>query len=339
MLVVMKAEATPEQIQGVCQAVEELGFRAHPLGGSPRAAIGITGNQGEEELEKLKALSGVAEVTRLLKPYKLASREAKHEDTVLQFAAAGSCPEAAIGGRTLAIFAGPGALKGREQAFALAEQEALTGAQFFRCGGFEGVGQSEALDILTGIRSRFGLRLVAEVNDSRGLDAAAEWADILQIGAQNMQNYALLKRAGRLRKPVIVTRGLSATLEEFLMAAEYGLSEGNYKVILCESGVRGFADHARNTLDLSVIPAVKRLSHLPILVDPGHATGRRDSVLPMARAAVAAGADGVLVEVGSQTETALTDGLSSIDLAQFARMMDELEEIAPVVGRCIVRRI
>jgi 3-deoxy-7-phosphoheptulonate synthase len=211
------------------------------------------------------------------------------------------------------------------------------GAQFFRCGGFEGIGQGEALDILTGIRARYGLRIVAEVSDTRSLDAAAEWADILQIGAQNMQNYALLKRAGRLRKPVIVTRGLSATLEEFLMAAEYGLSEGNYEVMLCESGVRGFADHARSTLDLSIIPAVKRLSHLPILVDPGHATGRRESVLPMARAAIAAGADGILVEVGSRTDTVFSDGLQSIDPAQFARMMDELEQIAPVVGRCIAR--
>jgi 3-deoxy-7-phosphoheptulonate synthase len=338
MLVVMKAEATPEQIQGVCQAVEELGLRAHLLGGAPRAAIGITGNQGAEELEKLKALPGVAEVTRLLKPYKLASREARQGDTLICFAASGSCPEATIGGRTLAILAGPSALEGREQTFTIAEQVAAAGAQFFRCGGFEGAGQGEALEILAAIRACFGLRLVAEANDSRSLDAAAEWADILQIGAQNMQNYALLKRAGRLRKPVIVTRGLSATLEEFLMAAEYVLSEGNYEVILCESGVRGFADHARNTFDLSILPAVKRLSHLPIVVDPGQATGQRESVLPMARAAVAAGADGILVELGSKTESAFSEGMQSIDPGQFARMMDELEEIAPVVGRCLVRQ-
>jgi len=337
MLIGMKVEATPEQIQGVCQAVEKLGLRAHRLGGAPCSAIVVTGNQDDAELDKLKALSGVAEVTRLLKPFKLVSREAKQEDTVIRFVAvSGSCSEAAIGGQTLAILAGPGASEDREEAIALAGQMAALGAQFFRCNGLEGVGQGEALDILTGIRSRFGLRLVAEANDSRSLDAAVEWADILQIGARNMQNFALLKHAGRLRKPVIVMRGLSATLEEFLMAAEYVMSEGNYEVILCESGVRGFADHARNTLDLSIIPAVKQLSHLPILVDPGQATGRRASALPMARAAIAAGADGVLAEVDNQAETALSEDLQSINPGQFARMMDDLEQIAPMVGRCLV---
>ncbi len=189
------------------------------------------------------------------------------------------------------------------------------------------------------IRERFGLRIVTEAIDNESLDLVAEWADVVQIGARNMQNFSLLKRAGRLRKPVLIKRGLSATLEEFLMAAEYVMSEGNYEVILCERGVRTFADHARNTLDLSIVPAIQRLSHLPILVDPSHATGRRDSVLPMARAAVAAGADGILVEVHNHPEKALSDGPQSILPTQFAGMMDELEQIAPVVGRTLPRGI
>jgi 3-deoxy-7-phosphoheptulonate synthase len=189
------------------------------------------------------------------------------------------------------------------------------------------------------IRDRYGLRIVTEALDNESLDMVAEWADVIQIGARNMQNFSLLKRAGRLRKPVLLKRGLSATLEEFLMSAEYVMSEGNYQVILCERGVRTFADHARNTLDLSIIPAIRRLSHLPILVDPSHATGKRDSVLPMARAAIASGADGILVEVHHQPETALSDGPQSIYPDQFVRMMDELERIAPVVGRALQRGI
>src|ERR1019366_4630744 len=189
------------------------------------------------------------------------------------------------------------------------------------------------------IRDRFGLRIVTEAIDNESLELVAEWADVIQIGARNMQNFSLLKRAGRLRKPVLIKRGLSATLEEFLMSAEYVMSEGNYQVILCERGVRTFADHTRNTLDLSIIPAIQRLSHLPILVDPSHATGRRDSVLPMARAAIASGADGVLVEVHDHPEKALSDGPQSIYPAQFARMMDELEQIAPVVARTLPRVI
>jgi 3-deoxy-7-phosphoheptulonate synthase len=189
------------------------------------------------------------------------------------------------------------------------------------------------------IRARFGLRIVTEAIDNESLDLVAEWADVVQIGARNMQNFSLLKRAGRLRKPVLLKRGLSATLEEFLMSAEYVMSEGNYEVILCERGVRTFADHTRNTLDLSIIPAVQRLSHLPVLVDPSHATGRRDSVLPMARAAIASGADGIIVEVHNHPEKALSDGPQSIYPEQFATMMNELEKIAPVVGRTLPRGI
>ena len=343
MLVVMKAQATPEQIQAVCDAIAQLGFRAHPLPGAQRTAIGITGNQGEVERGNLEALPGVAEVIRVTKPYKLASRDVKEEDTVIRFAGT----DAALGGNGLAAIAGPCSIESREQAFAIAEKIAAAGAQFFRGGAykprtspysFQGLGL-DALKIMAEIRDQFGLRIVTEAIDSETLDLVAEWADVIQIGARNMQNFSLLKRAGRLRKPVLIKRGLSATLEEFLMAAEYVMSEGNYQVSLCERGVRTFSDHARNTLDLSVIPAIRRVSHLPILVDHSHGTGRRDSVLPMARAAVAAGADGILVEVHHQPEKALSDGPESIYPDQFARMMDDLAQIAPVVGRRLARGI
>ena len=343
MLVVMKAQATPEEIQAVCDHIEMLGFRAHPLPGAQRTAIGITGNQGEVDRGNLESLSGVAEVIRVSKAYKLASRDVKEEDTVIRFAGS----SATIGGRDLAIVAGPCSIESREQAFAIAESVAAAGAQFFRGGAykprtspyaFQGLGL-EALKIMSEIREKFGLRIITEALDNESLDLVAEWADVIQIGARNMQNYSLLKKAGRLRKPVLVKRGLSATLEEFLMAAEYVMSEGNYEVILCERGVRTFSDHARNTLDLSIIPAIQRASHLPILIDPSHGTGRRDSVLPMARAAVAAGADGILVEVHNHPETALSDGPQSIYPAQFVAMMHEIEQIAPIVGRQLSRAV
>jgi 3-deoxy-7-phosphoheptulonate synthase len=345
MLVVMKAQATQEEIQAVCEHIEQLGFRAHPLPGAQRTAIGITGNQGEVDRGNLEALSGVAEVIRVSKAYKLASRDVKEEDTVIRFAGIGNHPDAAIGGRNLAVIAGPCSVESREQAFAIAEAVAASGAQFFRGGAykprtspyaFQGLGL-EALRIMAEVRERFGLRIVTEAIDNETLGLVAEWADVVQIGARNMQNFSLLKRAGQLRKPVLIKRGLSATLEEFLMSAEYVMSEGNYQVILCERGVRTFADHTRNTLDLSIIPAVQRVSHLPILVDPSHGTGKRDSVLPMARAAIASGADGILVEVHDHPEKALSDGPQSIYPDQFARMMDELEQIAPVVGRSLPR--
>ena len=343
MLVVMKAQATPEQIQAVCDYIELLGFRAHPLPGAQRTAIGITGNKGEVERGNIEELSGVAEVIRVSKAYKLASRDVKEEDTIIQFPGT----NATIGGRDLAIVAGPCSIESRDQAFEIAEQVAAAGAQFFRGGAykprtspyaFQGLGL-EALRIMAEIRDRYGLRIVTEAIDNETLELVAEWADVIQIGARNMQNFSLLKKAGKLRKPVLLKRGLSATLEEFLMSAEYIMSEGNYQVILCERGVRTFADHTRNTLDLSIVPAVQRLSHLPILVDPSHGTGRRDSVLPMARAAVATGCDGILVEVHNHPEKALSDGPQSIYPDQFVRMMDEIEQIAPVVARRLPRGI
>lgn len=343
MLIVMKAQATPEEIRVVCDHIERLGFRAHPLPGAQRTAIGITGNQGEVDRGSFEELSGVAEVIRVSRPYKLASRDVKQEDTVVHFKGTG----AAIGGRELAVVAGPCSIESREQAFAIGEKVAAAGAQFFRGGAykprtspyaFQGLGL-DALKIMAEVRERFGLRIITEALDSDTLELVAEWADVVQIGARNMQNFSLLKQAGRLRKPVLIKRGLSATLEEFLMAAEYVMSEGNYQVILCERGVRTFSDHARNTLDLSVVPAIKRVSHLPILIDPSHGTGRRDSVLPMARAGIACGADGIIVEVHHEPENAKSDGPQSIYPAQFEKMMSELEMIAPVVDRTLPRGI
>src|SRR3954447_6656373 len=343
MLVVMKAQATPEEIQAVCDHIEQLGFRAHPLPGAQRTAIGITGNPGEIDRGNFEDLSGVADVIRVSKPYKLASRDVKEENTVIRFAGT----DATIGGGSLAVVAGPCSIESREQAFAIAEQVAASGAQFFRGGAykprtspyaFQGLGV-EALKIMSEIREEFGLRIITEAIDNETLALVAEWADVVQIGARNMQNFSLLKHAGRLRMPVLLKRGMSATLDEFLMAAEYIMSEGNYEVILCERGVRTFADHTRNTLDLSIVPAVQKLSHLPIVVDPSHGTGKRDKVLPMARAAVAVGGDGILVEVHHQPDKALSDGPQSIYPDQFERMMNEIERIAPIVERALPRGI
>ncbi|HLJ78824.1 MAG TPA: 3-deoxy-7-phosphoheptulonate synthase [Acidobacteriaceae bacterium] len=343
MLVVMKAQATEQEIQAVCEHIESLGFRAHPLPGAQRTAIGITGNQGEVDRGNLEEMSGVAEVIRVTKPYKLVSRDVKEDDTIIRFPGT----NATIGGAKVAMIAGPCSIESREQAFAIAEQVALAGAQFFRGGAykprtspyaFQGLGE-EALKIMAEVRDRFGLRIVTEAIDHVALELVAEYADVIQIGARNMQNFSLLKAAGRKRKPVLLKRGLAATLDEFLMAAEYIMSEGNYEVILCERGVRTFADHTRNTLDLSIVPAVQRLSHLPIIVDPSHGTGKRNKVLPMARAAVAVGADGLIIEVHHQPEKALSDGVQSILPEQFAQLMDECSQIATVLHRTVPRGI
>ncbi|HEX5234968.1 MAG TPA: 3-deoxy-7-phosphoheptulonate synthase [Silvibacterium sp.] len=337
MLVVMKPQATPEEIRAVCEHIEQLGYRPHPLPGAQRTAIGITGNQGQVDRGNLEELSGVAEVIRVSKPYKLVSRDVKEEDTIIRFPGT----NATIGGRSLAMIAGPCSIETREQAFAAAEQVASAGAQFFRGGAykprtspytFQGLGE-QALQIMAEIRDRFGLRIVTEAIDNEALELVDQYADVIQIGARNMQNYSLLKAAGRKRKPVLLKRGLAATLEEFLMAAEYIMSEGNYQVILCERGVRTFADHTRNTLDLSIVPAVQRLSHLPIVVDPSHGTGKRNKVIPMGRAAVAVGADGLIVEVHHAPDKALSDGAQSIYPEQFVELMQQASQIAAILGR------
>ncbi|HEV2276653.1 MAG TPA: 3-deoxy-7-phosphoheptulonate synthase [Acidobacteriaceae bacterium] len=343
MLVVMKAQATEQEVQAVCEHIESLGFRAHPMPGAQRTAIGITGNQGEVDRGNIEEMSGVAEVIRVTKPYKLVSRDVKEDDTIVRFPGT----NATIGGAQVAMIAGPCSIESREQAFAIAEQVALAGAQFFRGGAykprtspyaFQGLGE-EALKIMAEVRDRFGLRIVTEAIDHETLELVAEYADIIQIGARNMQNFSLLKAAGRKRKPVLLKRGLAATLDEFLMAAEYIMSEGNYEVILCERGVRTFADHTRNTLDLSIVPAVQRLSHLPIIVDPSHGTGKRNKVLPLGRAAIAVGGDGLIVEVHHQPDKALSDGMQSILPDQFVQLMDECSQIAQVLHRTVPRGI
>jgi 3-deoxy-7-phosphoheptulonate synthase len=337
MLVVMKAHTTEEQVRGVCERVESLGYRAHAIPGVQRTAIGVTGNKGVMEPGALEGMSGVQEVIQVCKPYKLASRDAKEEDTVINFAGS----DGSFGERDLGIVAGPCSIESREQAFAIAERVAKGGARFFRGGAykprtspyaFQGMGE-EGLKIMAEIRDRFGLRIITEALDEESLHLVAEYADVIQIGARNMQNFSLLKKAGRLRKPVMLKRGMSATLEEFLMAAEYILSEGNYQVILCERGVRTFADHTRNTLDLSIVPAVQRLSHLPIIVDPSHGTGKRNKVLPLSRAAVAVGADGLMVEVHHNPDHALSDGMQSIFPDQFDELMREIRQIAAILHR------
>ena len=335
MLVVMQAHATEEQVRAVCEKIDAAGYRAHAIPGAERTAIGITGNRGEVELG-VEDMPGVAEVIRVTKPYKLVSRDVKQDNTVVRFS-----NSASIGGPELAVIAGPCAVESREQTFAIAERVHRAGAQFFRGGAykprtspysFQGLGE-EGLRILAEVRERWGMRIVTEAIDNESLELVEEYADVIQIGARNMQNFSLLKRAGRSKKPVLLKRGMAATLEEFLMAAEYVMCEGNYNVILCERGVRTFADHTRNTLDLSVVPAVHRLSHLPILVDPSHGTGKRNKVTPLSRAAVAVGSDGLIVEVHNDPDRALSDGPQSLYPDQFDELMLEVRQIAAVLRR------
>ena len=323
MLVVMKAQATPEEIQAVCEHIVQLGFRAHPLPGAQRTAIGITGNQGEVDRGNLESLPGVAEVIRVSKAYKLASRDVKEEDTVIRFAG----PDAAIGGRDLAVVAGPCSIESREQAFAIAEQVAAAGAQFFRGGAykprtspyaFQGLGL-EALQIMAEIREKFGLRIVTEALDAELLDPAAEWADVIQIGARNMQNFSLLKKAG----PAAQAGAGQARIERHAGRIPDGRRVRDERGQLRSDSVRARRAHLCRPRAQHAGPEHysrrAAVSHLPILVDPSHGTGRRDSVLPMARAAVAAGADGVMVEVHNHPENALSDGPQSIYPEQFAR--------------------
>jgi 3-deoxy-7-phosphoheptulonate synthase len=341
MLVVMKAHATEEQVRAVCERIESLGFKAHPIPGSIRTAIGITGNTGAVDIGSLEAMSGVVECIPVSKPYKLVSRDVKQENSIVRIPT--PLGEVTFGGPAIGVVAGPCAIETSEQTFAVAEAVKKAGARLFRGGAykprtspysFQGLGEP-GLKILAAVRDKFGLGIVTEAIDHESLDLVEKYADVIQIGARNMQNFSLLKRAGRSKKPVLLKRGMSATLDEFLMAAEYILAEGNYNVILCERGVRTFSDHTRNTLDLSMIPAVQLRSHLPIVVDPSHGTGRRNKVLPLSRAAVAAGADGLLVEVHNDPDRALSDGMQSIVPAEFAQLMVEVNQIAGVLNRSL----
>jgi 3-deoxy-7-phosphoheptulonate synthase len=335
MLVVMKQGATADEIRGVVEAVEARGYKAHPIPGAQRTAIGITGNRGAVEAPVFETLPGVLEVIPVSHAYKLVSREVKPEDTVVDV---GGVP---VGGPTLAVVAGPCAVESREQVLTVARAVKAAGAQLLRGGAykprtspysFQGLGE-EGLKLLAEAREATGLPIVTEALDTESVELVERYADAIQIGARNMQNFSLLKRVGRSRKPVVLKRGLSATLEELLMSAEYVLAEGNYQVILCERGVRTFSDFSRNTLDLAVVPAVKSMSHLPILVDPSHGTGRRDKVAPLSRAAAAVGADGLMIEVHHDPNRALSDGPQSITPDMFAELMRDLRQIAPVIGR------
>jgi len=333
MLIVMKHDATDAQVETVLSVIEQLGFKGHPMPGATRTAIGITGNQGAVDPSHFENLPGVAEAIRVSKPYKLISLDLKQEKTVVRVG------DATIGGDELAIIAGPCAIESRTQAFAIAEAVRRSGARFFRGGAykprtspyaFQGLG-GEGLRILADVREAYGLKIVTEALDEAGVDLVERYGDVIQIGARNMQNFSLLRRAGKARLPVLLKRGLSATLDEWLLAAEYVMAEGNYQVVLCERGIRTFAQHTRNTLDLAAIPAVRRLSHLPVIVDPSHGTGKNYMVNPLARAGVAVGADGLIIEVHDQPEHALSDGAQALTLEQYEQLVTEVKSIHDVI--------
>jgi 3-deoxy-7-phosphoheptulonate synthase len=339
MLIVMGAQATADDVERVCKRIEELGFKPHPMPGASRTAIGLTGNPGPVEPALFENLPGVVELIPVTHPYKLVSRELKQDNTEIQVG------DVVLGGKDIVVVAGPCAVETEEQTLRIAEKVRAQGAHIFRGGAFKprtspysfhGLGL-KGLKILKKARENTGMPVVTEAIDAETLQMVEEYADIIQIGARNMQNFSLLRVAGRARKPVLLKRGMSATLDDFLLAAEYIMAEGNYQVILCERGIRTFADHTRNTLDLSIVPAVKRISHLPILVDPSHGTGKRHKVAPMSRAAIAAGADGLIIEVHDQPENALSDGPQAVLPDQFGDLMEEIHLLAPVVKRSMSR--
>lgn len=335
MLVVMHSHATPQQIEQVVAAIQRMNLTPHPLPGAMRTAIGITGNIGAVDPRTLEVLPGVMELIRVTKPYKLASREMHQEDTYVRL------PQTTIGPGTFTLIAGPCSVENEAMILRTAEFLMERGVRLMRAGAFkprsspyafQGLGQ-EGLDILARARRKTGIGIVTELMDTDNADAVEQAADVIQIGTRNMQNFSLLRRVAKASKPVLLKRGLAATLEEWLMAAEYVMAGGNYNVVLCERGVRTFSDHSRNTLDLSVIPPVKQLSHLPILVDPSHGTGKRDYVPPMALAALAAGADGLLIEVHPEPNRALSDGAQSLEFAGFERLLAALKRLAEPLGR------
>ncbi|MCD6249072.1 MAG: 3-deoxy-7-phosphoheptulonate synthase [candidate division Zixibacteria bacterium] len=335
MLVVMEHEATPELVAKVCEEIKKLGLTAHPMPGAQRTAIGVTGNKSRVDSDRIATLTGVQEIIHVTRPYKLVSREFYPENTVVNVGGV------LVGGNEFTVMAGPCSVESEDQCFAIAEYVVKAGAKIFRGGAFkprtspysfQGLGE-KGLEILAKVRDKFGLKIITEAVDTETIEIVAQYTDIVQIGARNMQNFSLLRKAGRLKTPIMLKRGQAATLDEFLMAAEYIMSEGNHNVILCERGVRTFADHSRNTLDLSAVPFIKRNSHLPIITDPSHGTGRREIVIPMARASIAAGADGLIVEVHHQPEKALSDGAQSLTPIMLEQLMNEMRRLAPVVDR------
>jgi 3-deoxy-7-phosphoheptulonate synthase len=338
MLIVMHTEATEEDIARVCGMIGEMGYEARPMPGRQRTTVGLVGNDGRVDSSRIEGLPGVQEIIHVSKPYKQVSREWKPEPTVVRLEG-----DVVIGGSDVVVMAGPCSVESEAQILEAARAVRAAGATILRAGAFkprtspysfQGLGR-KGLDLLARAREETGLRIVTEAMDAEGAEIVAKVADIIQIGARNMQNYSLLKTVGRLRKPVLLKRGLSATIQELLLSAEYVLAEGNPDVILCERGVRGFDSATRNIFDLSAIPVVKSVSHLPIIADPSHGTGHREMVIPMARAAVAAGADGLLVEVHPHPERALSDGAQSLYPAQFERLMGEARIIANAIGRSI----
>lgn len=329
----MKSDAGEAEVENVLKVIETLGYRGQALPGENRMAIAITGNRGSIDPAHFENLSGVADAIRVTQPYKLISADRHDGRSVIKVG------NASIGGSDLAIIAGPCALEDRKQVFASAEAVSASGARFFRGGAFkprtspyafQGLGV-EGLQMLSEVRDAYDLNIVTEAMDEHGVDAVAKYADCIQIGARNMQNFALLKYVGKAGKPVLLKRGLSATLDELLLAAEYIMAEGNYDVILCERGIRTFASHARNTMDLSIIPAIHRISHLPVIVDPSHGTGRNYMVTPMARAGVAVGADGLIIEVHPCPEQALCDGAQALTPKQYVDLVSQVRAIHDAV--------
>jgi len=336
MLIVMNAHAGKGEVDNVVRVVESLGFRAHVMPGANRTAIGVTGNQGAVDLSHFENLPGVSEAIRVTKPYKLITLDLKADRTVVDLG-----DGARIGDGSLAIIAGPCAIENSKQAFAIADVVQRSGAKFFRGGAFKprtspyafsGLGEA-GLKILADIRKEFGLKIVSEALDEGNVDLVEKYADMIQIGARNMQNFTLLRRVGRSKMPVLLKRGMAATLEEWLLAAEYVMAEGNYNIVLCERGVRTFAQHTRNTLDLAAVPAVRKISHLPVIVDAAHGTGRSYMVTPLARAGVAVGADGLMIEVHGKPDEALSDGAQSLMFDEYEQMVREVRQIHDVISR------
>jgi len=337
MIIVMKPGVPGGEIRNIMDRIKKMKLEPHLLKGTERNVIAVVGDERNLQKQPLEAIPGVEKVMPVLKPYKLASRESKSERTVVK----SGC--LAVGGKNLAIIAGPCTVENKSILMQTAKGVKAAGARGLRGGAFkprtspyafQGL-KGKGLKILVEVRETHGLPVVTEVLDPRDVPAVSKSADILQIGTRNMQNFELLKAVGKQRKPVLLKRGMAAGVDEFLMSAEYVMSQGNYNVILCERGIRTFNDYARNTLDLTVIPALKERTHLPVIVDPSHGTGKRDFVLPMARAAMAAGADGLLLEVHPQPDRAWVDGHQSLSLEEFGRLMQELKPLAAAVGRSL----
>jgi 3-deoxy-7-phosphoheptulonate synthase len=342
MLIVMQHGATEAEIRRVVATIEELGYQARPMPGAQRTAVGLVGNDGKVDASRLEALPGVLEIIHVTQPYKQVSREWKAENTVIRFPSG-----VAIGGDEIVMMAGPCSVESEAQILETAHAVRDAGAVFLRGGAFkprtspysfQGLGK-KGLELLAKAREETGLLIVTEAMDAEGMDLIARYGDVIQIGARNMQNYSLLKHAGRIGKPVLLKRGISATITEMLLSAEYILAEGNAQVILCERGIRGFDTATRFVFDLTAIPLVQKLSHLPIVADPSHATGLRAKVTPMARAAIAAGADGLLIEVHPAPDRALSDGAQSLAPDQFVELMRQCRAIADVIGRRIAEPV